>query len=44
MIKKGLLGTTLKDDFLPSFKKDNNREKNLDITIKKVAWLNKVSN
>lgn len=44
MIKERSLGITLKNDFLPVFKEDNNREKSLDMIIKKPVWLSKVFN
>ncbi|MCJ1344263.1 hypothetical protein MMC31_002466 [Peltigera leucophlebia] len=42
-MKEGSLGTALKDDLLPAFKEDNDREGSPDMTAKKVVWLSKVS-
>ena len=43
VMKEGSLGTALKDDLLPAFKEDNDREGSPDMTAKKVVWLSKVS-
>lgn len=42
VMKEGSLGTALKDDLLPAFKEDNEREGCPDMTAKKVVWISKV--
>lgn len=43
-MKEGSLGTAIKDNLLPTFKKDNNKEKSSDIIAKKIVWPRKVFN
>ncbi len=42
-MKKGSLDTALKNNLLPEFKEDNEREKCRDMTAKKLVWISKVS-
>lgn len=42
-MKERSLSIALKNDLLPTFKEGNNREKSANMMVKKVVWLNKVS-
>ena len=43
VMKEGSLDTALRDNLLPEFKEDNEREGCPDMTAKKVVWISKVS-